>query len=133
MPASLAGGSTGRIFSQVGVWDKADLKIVYTPLHGTGNRLASRILKEIGFKNVYVVPEQQEPNGDFPTVSYPNPEDPKAFKLALELAKEKDADVVLATDPDSDRLGIYAKDTKTGEYMNYTGNIQKRRKKEVTR
>ena len=99
------------------------LKIVYTPLHGAGNEMVQRILKELGFKNVYVVPEQEKPDGDFPTVSYPNPEDPKAFKLALELAKEKDADVVLATDPDSDRLGIYAKDTKTGEYMNYTGNM----------
>ena len=99
------------------------LKIVYTPLHGAGNEMVQRILKELGFKNVYVVPEQEKPNGDFPTVSYPNPEDPKAFKMALELAKEKDADVVLATDPDSDRLGIYAKDTKTGEYKNYTGNM----------
>ena len=85
--------------------------------------MVQRILKELGFKNVYVVPEQEKPDGDFPTVSYPNPEDPKAFKMALELAKEKDADVVLATDPDSDRLGIYAKDSKTGEYMNYTGNM----------
>ena len=99
------------------------LKIVYTPLHGAGNEMVQRILKELGFKNVYVVPEQEKPNGDFPTVSYPNPEDPKAFKLALELAKEKDADVVLATDPDSDRLGIYAKDFKTGEYISYTGNM----------
>ena len=99
------------------------LKIVYTPLHGAGNEMVQRILKELGFKNVYVVPEQEKPNGDFPTVSYPNPEDPKAFKMALDLAKEKDADVVLATDPDSDRLGIYAKDTKTGEYKNYTGNM----------
>ena len=100
-----------------------NLKIVYTPLHGAGNEMVQRILRELGFKNVYVVPEQEKPDGDFPTVSYPNPEDPKAFKLALELAKEKDADVVLATDPDSDRLGIYAKDTKTGKYMNYTGNM----------
>lgn len=99
------------------------LKIVYTPLHGAGNEMVQRILKELGFKNVYVVPEQEKPDGDFPTVSYPNPEDPKAFKLALELAKEKDADVVLATDPDADRLGIYAKDSKTGEYINYTGNM----------
>jgi len=99
------------------------LKIVYTPLHGAGNEMVQRILKELGFENVYVVPEQEKPDGDFPTVSYPNPEDPKAFKLALELAEQKDADVVLATDPDSDRLGIYAKDTKTGEYKNYTGNM----------
>ena len=100
-----------------------DLKIVYTPLHGTGNTIAERLLKELGFKNVYVVPEQAKPDGNFPTVDYPNPEDKKAFKLALELAKKVDADVVLATDPDADRLGIYAKDTKTGEYMPYTGNM----------
>ena len=99
------------------------LKIVYTPLHGTGNTVASRLLKELGFENVYVVPEQEKPDGNFPTVDYPNPEDKKAFKLALELAKKVDADVVLATDPDADRLGIYAKDTKTGEYMTYTGNM----------
>ena len=99
------------------------LKIVYTPLHGAGNEMVQRILKELGFENVYVVPEQEKPDGDFPTVSYPNPEDPKAFKMALELAREKDADVVLATDPDSDRLGIYSKDSKTGEYICYTGNM----------
>ena len=99
------------------------LKIVYTPLHGTGNTVASRLLKELGFENVYVVPEQEKPDGNFPTVDYPNPEDKKAFKLALELAKKVDADVVLATDPDADRLGIYAKDSKTGEYMTYTGNM----------
>ena len=100
-----------------------DLKIVYTPLHGTGNKLASRVLKEIGFKNVYVVPEQQEPDGDFPTVSYPNPEDPKAFKMALELAKKVDADIVLANDPDADRIGCHVKDAKTGEYILFNGNM----------
>ncbi|MBQ2835453.1 MAG: phospho-sugar mutase [Clostridia bacterium] len=100
-----------------------DLKIVYTPLHGTGNTIVERLLGELGFNNVYVVPEQAGPDGNFPTVDYPNPEDKKAFKLALELAKKVDADVVLATDPDADRLGIYAKDTKTGEYMSYTGNM----------
>lgn len=100
-----------------------ELKIVYTPLHGTGNIPARRILKEIGFENVYVVAEQELPNGDFPTVSYPNPEAAEAFELALKLAKEKDADVVLATDPDADRLGVYAKDSKTGEYMSFTGNM----------
>lgn len=99
------------------------LKVVYTPLHGTGNTIAKRLLNEIGLENVYVVPEQSEPDGDFPTVDYPNPEDPKAFKLALELAKKVEADVVLATDPDADRLGIFAKDQKTGEYMTYTGNM----------
>ena len=100
-----------------------NLKVVYTPLHGTGNTIAEKLLKEIGIENLYVVPEQKEPDGNFPTVDYPNPEDPKAFKLALELAKKVDADVVLATDPDADRLGIFAKDTKTGEYMSYTGNM----------
>ena len=99
------------------------LKVVYTPLHGTGNTIAGRLFKEIGMENVYVVPEQKDPNGEFPTVSYPNPEDKAAFKLALELAKKEDADVVLATDPDADRLGIFAKDAKTGEYMEYTGNM----------
>ena len=100
-----------------------ELKIVYTPLHGTGNVPVQRILKEIGFENVYVVKEQEMPDGDFPTVSYPNPEDPKAFSLALELAKNVDADVVLANDPDADRLGIYAKDRKTGEYKSFNGNM----------
>ena len=99
------------------------LKVVYTPLHGTGNTVAERLLKEIGIQNLYVVPEQKDPDGNFPTVDYPNPEDKKAFKLALELAKKVNADVVLANDPDADRLGIYAKDTKTGEYMTYTGNM----------
>ena len=100
-----------------------DLKVVYTPLHGTGNTVTERLLHEIGIENVYVVPEQKDPDGNFPTVSYPNPEDKKAFKLALELAEKVDADVVLATDPDADRLGIFAKDTKTGKYMEYTGNM----------
>lgn len=100
-----------------------DLKIVYTPLHGTGNIPVQTILKELGFENVYVVPEQELPNGNFPTVSYPNPEDPKAFALALELAKKVDADIVLATDPDADRLGVYAKDSKTNEYVFFTGNM----------
>ncbi len=99
------------------------LKVVYTPLHGTGNTVTERLLKELGLENVYVVPEQKEPNGEFPTVDYPNPEDKKAFKLALALAKKVEADVVLATDPDADRLGIFAKDSKTGEYMTYTGNM----------
>ena len=100
-----------------------DLKIVYTPLHGTGNIPVQRILKEIGFENVYVVPEQEKPDGNFTTVKYPNPEDKKAFELALNLAKDVDADIVLATDPDADRLGIYAKDIKTGKYMPFTGNM----------
>ena len=113
---------------QVIHWDSIkevgkDLKIVYTPLHGTGNIPARRVLKEIGFENVYVVPEQELPDGDFPTVSYPNPEAAEAFELALKLAKEKDADLVLATDPDADRLGVYVKDSKTGEYHSLTGNM----------
>ncbi|MCI8641336.1 MAG: phospho-sugar mutase [Clostridia bacterium] len=99
------------------------IKVVYTPLHGTGNTITERLLKEIGIENLYVVPEQKEPDGNFPTVDYPNPEDKKAFKLALELAKKVDADVVLATDPDADRLGVFAKDSITGEYMDYTGNM----------
>ena len=99
------------------------IKIVYTPLHGTGNIPVRRVLKELGFKNVYVVPQQELPDGDFPTVSYPNPEDPKAFELALNLAEEVDADIVLATDPDADRLGVYAKDTSTGKYISFTGNM----------
>lgn len=100
-----------------------DLKIVYTPLHGTGNIPVRRVLKELGFENVWVVPEQELPDGNFPTVSFPNPEDEKAFALALKLGKEKDADVILATDPDADRLGVYAKDSKTGEYKSFTGNM----------
>ena len=100
-----------------------DIKIVYTPLHGTGNIPVQRILKEIGFENVYVVPEQENPDGEFPTVSYPNPEDPKAFTLALKLANKVDADIVLANDPDADRLGVYVKDTKTKEYIQFNGNM----------
>ena len=100
-----------------------DIKIVYTPFNGTGNVPVRRILSELGFKHVYVVPEQEMPDPKFTTLEYPNPEDPKAFTLALKLAKEKDADIVLATDPDADRLGIYAKDTKTGEYVPFTGNM----------
>lgn len=100
-----------------------DLKIVYSPLHGTGNIPARRVLKELGFENVYVVKEQELPDGNFPTVSYPNPEAEEAFELGLKLAKEVDADLVLATDPDADRLGVYVKDTKSGEYKVLTGNM----------
>ena len=98
-----------------------NLKVVYTPLHGAGNEMVQRILSEIGMQNVYVVPEQEKPDGEFPTVDYPNPEAKEAFKMALDLAV--DADIVLANDPDADRLGIYAKDSKTSEYMDYTGNM----------
>ena len=97
--------------------------IVYTPFHGTGNIPVRRVLSELGFTNVFVVPEQELPDPDFTTLDYPNPEDPKAFTLALKLAKEKHADIVLATDPDADRLGVYALDTKTGEYVPFTGNM----------
>ena len=100
-----------------------DIRIVYTPLHGTGNIPARRALKELGFENVYVVKEQELPDGEFPTVSYPNPEAAEAFALGLKLAKEVNADLVLATDPDADRLGVYVKDTKSGEYIPLTGNM----------
>lgn len=100
-----------------------DIKIVYTPLHGTGNIPVRKVLERLGFKNVYVVEEQAKPDGNFPTVSYPNPEDPKAFEMALALAKNVKADIVLATDPDADRLGVYALDSKTGEYVSFTGNM----------
>lgn len=100
-----------------------NLKIVYTPLHGSGNLPVRRILNELGFENVSLVKKQELPDGNFPTVSYPNPEEPDAFTLALRLAKEVDADIVLATDPDADRLGVYAKDSQTGEYVSFTGNM----------
>ncbi|MQN01147.1 MAG: phospho-sugar mutase [Lachnospiraceae bacterium] len=100
-----------------------DFTIVYTPLHGTGNVFVRRVLKELGFNKVYTVPEQEKPDGNFPTVSYPNPESPKAFELALKLAEEKDADLVLATDPDADRLGVYCRDMVNGGYISFTGNM----------
>lgn len=113
---------------QVVHWDAIkevgdQIKIVYSPLHGTGNIPARRVLEEIGFKNVYVVKEQELPDGEFPTVSYPNPESEEAFELGLKLAKEVDADLILATDPDADRLGVYVKDGKSGEYKVLTGNM----------
>lgn len=113
---------------QVIHWDSIkevgkDLKIVYSPLHGTGNIPARRVLKELGFENVYVVKEQELPDGEFPTVSYPNPESEEAFELGLKLAEEVDADLILATDPDADRLGVYVKDAKSGEYKVLTGNM----------
>ena len=100
-----------------------EIKIVYTPFHGTGNKPVRRVLSELGFKHVFVVPEQELPDPEFTTLDYPNPEDPKAFTLALKLAKEKNADIVMATDPDADRLGIYALDKKSGEYVPFTGNM----------
>ena len=99
------------------------ITIIYSPLHGTGNIPARRVMKELGFEHVFVVPEQELPNGDFPTVSYPNPEAKEAFELGLKMAKEKNADLVLATDPDADRLGVYVKDDKSGEYIPLTGNM----------
>lgn len=100
-----------------------NIKIVYTPLHGTGKKLATRILEELGFSNVYIVKEQAEPDGKFPTVAYPNPEDPASFELALKLAKEVDADIVIANDPDADRIGLHVKSAKTGEYILFNGNM----------
>lgn len=100
-----------------------NLKIVYTPLHGTGNMPVRRVLRELGFEQLWVVPEQEQPDGEFPTVSYPNPEEPSVFSMALQLARQVDADIVLATDPDADRLGVYAKDSHTGEYHLLTGNM----------
>ena len=102
--------------------NQKDVKIVYTPLHGTGRMPVERILADLGFENVYIVSEQKEPDGDFPTVEYPNPEDPRAFKMALDLAKKKDADIVLANDPDADRIGLYVKDNE-GNYVPFTGNM----------
>ena len=109
----------GDIIRQV----QKDIKIVYSPLHGTGNIPARRVLRELGFENVYVVKEQELPDGEFPTVSYPNPEAAEAFELGLKLAKEVDADLILATDPDADRLGVYVKDSRRGEYITLTGNM----------
>jgi len=100
-----------------------DLKIVYTPLHGTGGMLTKRLLSELGYKNVHIVKEQEKPDGKFPTVSYPNPEDPNSFELAIKLAKEIDADIILANDPDADRIGVQVKDSKTGEYIVFNGNM----------
>lgn len=100
-----------------------DITIVYTPLHGTGNIPVRRVLNEIGFKHVHVVPQQELPDGEFPTVSYPNPEAEEAFTLGLGMAKELNADLVLATDPDADRLGVYVKDSKSGQYIPLTGNM----------
>lgn len=99
-----------------------NMKIVYTPLHGAGNKNVRRVLAEVGFENVYVVPEQEKPDGTFPTVGYPNPEDPKAFTLAIKLAQEKQADIIIGTDPDSDRIGVVVKDNN-GNYDILTGNM----------
>ena len=100
-----------------------DIRIVYTPLNGTGYMPVTRVLSELGFEQVFTVPEQSQPDGNFPTLRYPNPEDPAAFSYALALAEKVDADIILATDPDADRLGVYAKDSATGKYMPFTGNM----------
>nr|WP_317358923.1 phospho-sugar mutase [uncultured Tyzzerella sp.] len=100
----------------------SDLKIVYTPIHGTGNKPVRRILEKAGFKNVNIVKEQELPDCKFSTVSYPNPEDPKAFTLALKLADEIDADIIVGTDPDADRVGTVVKNNK-GEYVVLSGNM----------
>ena len=99
------------------------LKIVYTPLHGTGGMLVKRLLNDLGYKNVNIVKEQEKPDGDFPTVSYPNPEDPKAFEYAVRLAKEVDSDIILANDPDADRIGLQVKDKDSGDYIVFNGNM----------
>lgn len=99
------------------------INIVYTPLHGTGHMPVMRILKELGFSHVHEVPEQAEPDGDFTTVPYPNPENPDVYELALILARETDADLILATDPDADRLGIYVRDRKSDDFVRFTGNM----------
>lgn len=98
-----------------------DLKIIYTPIHGTGLMLVTRILKELGYKNLHVVKEQEKPDGNFPTASYPNPEYPKVFKIALDMAKELNPDIIFGTDPDADRIGVVVKDSE-GEYQILTGN-----------
>lgn len=102
--------------------EKADqLKIIYSPLHGSGNIPVRRILKELGFSNVLTVPEQEKPDGDFPTTPYPNPEDPSVFDLAIKMAEKADPDLIFATDPDCDRLGVLVKDDD-GKYSVLTGN-----------
>ena len=122
--ASAAAAGKYQVVNQKAIDEMQDqISIVYTPLHGTGNIPARRVMKELGFTHVYVVPEQELPDGGFPTVSYPNPEAAEAFSLGLKLAAEKNADLVLATDPDADRLGVYVKDTKSGEYIPLTGNM----------
>ncbi|MEG0326438.1 MAG: phospho-sugar mutase [Cellulosilyticaceae bacterium] len=99
-----------------------NFKIVYTPIHGTGNVPVRRVLDEVGFKNVYIVEEQAEPDGNFPTVKSPNPEDANAFKMAIDLAKKVEADIIIGTDPDADRVGVLVRD-EAGEYLVLTGNM----------
>lgn len=98
-----------------------DLKIIYTPLHGTGNIPVRRALKELGYENVNIVKEQESPDGSFPTAEYPNPEDPRVFKLALDMAQAIKPDIIFGTDPDCDRIGIVVKNVE-GQYKTLTGN-----------
>ncbi len=111
------------IHSEIIAKEAKQMKLVYTPLHGTGNIPVRRVLKELGFEHVTVEPSQAVPDGSFPTVAYPNPEDPNAWKLALALAEKEQADLVLATDPDADRLGVYVRDQNSGKYVSFTGNM----------
>ena len=98
-----------------------DLKVIYTPIHGSGNMPVRRVLKELGYENVEVVKEQEKPDGNFPTASYPNPENPQVFELALEMAKTNTPDIIFGTDPDCDRIGVVVKEN-SGEYKVLTGN-----------
>jgi phosphoglucomutase len=111
----------GLTLAQEAINNQKDLKIVFSPIHGTGITLVPEILKRKGFKQVFVVEEQAKPDGNFPTVVYPNPEEKEAMTLALNLAKELDADLIMATDPDADRVGIAAKNEK-GEFELLNGN-----------
>ncbi len=105
----------------LGIEIPEDFKVVYTPIHGSGNKLVRRVLDEIGVKNVFVVPEQEAPDGDFPTVNSPNPENAEAFTIAIKYAKEQNADIVFGTDPDSDRLGVVVR-LDDGSYNVLNGN-----------
>ena len=89
-----------------------DVKIIYTPLHGTGNKPVRRILKEIGFENVYVVPEQEHPDPEFSTVDYPNPEEKSVFEIAINMAKKEEVDLIIGTDPDADRMWVVKDDSR---------------------
>lgn len=119
--AYLAEVATVSINKKLIAAEGADMKLVYSPLHGTGAKVAGPALEQAGFSNVIMVPEQMEPNGDFPTVELPNPEDPKALAMGIELAKKENADVVIGVDPDADRMGVAVRQPD-GEYVLLTGN-----------
>ena len=112
------------VVDQEAINKQADMSIVYTPLHGSGNKPVRRILEAVGFKNIHIVKEQELPDGSFPTVSLPNPENPEALSMAIELAKKTDASLVFGTDPDSDRIGAAARVVENGEvkYKCFSGN-----------